>query len=298
MITPEQLERRRRYACSSDAAPIVLGDDGFGRTPSTVWMEKTGRVEDVKQTKQMQRGNLLEPALVQWACEQLGQKYVTPDLMLVHVNGLIAANFDAIEPTPNNCPTFHIEAKSTGLADEYGDEGTDQVPERVLVQVHHAFAVVPSLQVCYVPVLMPGFKRLEFKMYEVPRNDELAERIGAACSEFMERFVRRDVPPPDFAPSLEILKRVRRIPNKTIELHDTSLLDTLEACRRRRDDAIEAFNQALADIITPMDDAEAAVFPDGRVATYQETHRRGYEVKPCTYRQLRIKAAKKEAVPA
>jgi predicted phage-related endonuclease len=294
MLTPQQLEERRKYICSSDAAAIVLGDDGYGRTPSDVWMEKTGKVDDLKTTKAMDTGNRLEPVLVKYAADYLNRP-VLVNVMRVASNGLMAANYDAIEQTDNDLPpSFHIEAKTTGITDEWGEPGTDDVPYRTIIQVHVGFVVTSSLEIAHVPVLMPGFKSLDWRLYHVPRIGELCEAIEEKCCVFMEKHVKRDIPPEDFAPSLEILKRAKRTTGKEIELVDgLGYLQALERAQANAKAADEQVDEAKRQILQALGDAEVAKLPDGRCFTNFLQQRAEFVSKPISFRVLRVKAAPK-----
>jgi putative phage-type endonuclease len=282
MLTSEQRQARRKYVGSSDAAAI-LGVDPY-RSAADVWLEKTGKLDEWEGNEDTERGRLLEPAILDFAGEWIGKHFVR-DQMIVAPDGIRAANCDGI------ASGFVVEAKSTVNADEYGDQGTDQIPPRVNVQVHHQMHVAgPEYRVAYVPVLLPGYKRIEFRMYIVERNEPLADLIAQRCCEFWHWNVLTNVRPEQFYPSLEVLKRIRREPKTVVPVADVLVDDLIiaKAATKQAKDDQETAERAL---LIAMGSAEGASYSSGLV-TYLETKRKGYTVAETSYRTLRVKPAK------
>lgn len=281
MITEEQRQLRKKYIGSSDAS-AVMGVDPY-RSKADVWLEKTGRVDDFDGNDATERGNLLEPVLVDWAERKLGAWMSIHDAMLVDAGGILAANFDGLTDS------FIIEAKTTVNSDEWGEAGTDEVPERVIVQTHHAMRVAgPQCRVAHVPVLMPGFKSLDFKMYKVERNDQLADAIADEITRFWNHYVKLDIQPDDFKPSIEVLKRMRRMPGK-ISVIDRALVEAWERAKLEWKAAEEVKEMAQTALIAALGDAEGGDFGGEKILTYMETARKGFTGEPTTFRSLRLK---------
>lgn len=284
MLTPEQLKARKCFIGSSDAAAI-LGCDPY-RSASDVYLEKTGQAEDFAGNDATDRGNLLEPVLLTWAERELGVTLVHNVFIACATKLSLCANLDAWAPDGD----FIVEAKSSNDPEQWGEQGSDEVPEKVIVQTHHAMYVARK-RVAYVPVILPGFRSFDFRMYVVNRNDDLAEAVANAGQDFMQKHVWKKTPPSDFRPSIEVLKRMRREPSKTVPL-SPELADRLvlarAACKLAEEDKEEAERLILATLM----DAEAGDPGDGRLITYMSAKRKGYEVKETTYRTLRVKSAK------
>lgn len=285
MITPEQRELRRKYIGSSDA-PAILGLDPY-RSAADVWLDKTGKAADFAGNEATDRGNLLEPVLVKWAERAIGMDLI-PNVFQRHADLPLACNLDAASPALAD-PDFVVEAKTSVNVDEWGEPGTDQVPERVIVQTHHAMFVT-GYRLAYVPVLLPLYGRFEFRMYRVERDDALADAIAERCAEFHRRYVLTGERPDDFRPSLETLRRVRREPNKIVPLAD-DLADAYVVAKAAYAKAKEECDAAQAALLAAMGDAEAGACRAGTF-TYMESKRAGYTVEPSTYRQLRFRKAK------
>jgi putative phage-type endonuclease len=291
MITAEQRQLRRRYIGSSDAAAI-LGLDPY-RSASDVWMEKTGRLDDADRGNDRGNdataaGNVLERAVLDWAERSLDRP-LNRDVM--KVAGDLCANLDGEWPGALASAPFVVEAKTTGIVGlpdpGYGEPGTDQVPERVIIQTHHQMFVT-GYALAWVPVLIGG---RGFCMYQVERDEALAAAIAERASAFVDRHVKTDTPPDDFRPSVEILRRARRQPGKVVTLDD-EIVSRFVVARAARIQAEEAESYALADLIAALGDAEAGDYTAGRVTYFQAT-RKAYTVKESTYRTLRLVKAGK-----
>lgn len=283
MITAEQKLCRVGRIGSSDAAAI-MGLDPF-RSAADVWLEKVGMVDGFEGNENTDRGNRLEPVLIQWAEDQLAEDF-TSDRMFIHQSDALIANVDAISLDG----TAIIEAKTTVIEEGWGEAGTDEVPDRVQVQVAHQFVCIPSARIAWVPVLLPGFKKFDWRLYRVERNSELCGIVEREGLGFVARFISPRIKPDDYKPSLEVLKRVRREPNKIIPVADEIVAQYVAAKQVERDAKKEA-DKAQACLLDAIGDAEGALYSSGTVS-YILTKRKGYTVEPCEYRQLRVKPAK------
>jgi putative phage-type endonuclease len=286
-ICAEQRELRKRYIGSSDAA-AVCGLDPY-RSAFDVWLEKTGQADGFEGNENTERGNLLEPVVLAWAQDKIGQPFKR-DVMMVAPDGLLVANLDGVG-YPKLSGDFIVEAKTSTSIDEWGEPGTDQVPERVTVQVHHQFAVAgPAYRLAYVPVLLPVFGRFDFRLYRVERSDELADVVAERGAAFMRDHVLRRVAPEGCLPSLEVLKRVRREPKSVVPVAD-ELVDSFVALRAARLQAEKDEREAEKALLAALGTAEGGEFSRG-MCTYFETKRKGYTVAETVYRSLKIKVNK------
>ena len=116
------------------------------------------------------------------------------------------------------------------------------------------------------------------------------ESVVGRCTAFWNDYVEKRIAPPDSLPSLEVAKRIRRVAKKIVTpsevpnlvelVHDFEEADTdLKANKKHQE-------QCKAALLTAMGDAEE-LRCDAGVYTYFEQSRKGYEVKPTTYRVLR-----------
>lgn len=287
MITTEQRTLRKKYIGSSDAAAI-LGLDPY-RSAADVWYDKTGRDLGFDGNEATERGDDIEPALLNYAERKLEVTLERNVMVVSKLMPELAANLDGFAPTL----VAPIEGKSTCIEEGWGEVGTDQVPDRVLTQVHHQmFVVGPECRVAYVPVVFPAYRRFDFRLYRIDRNNDLSEMVATACADFLLKFIQTDIRPDDFRPSIEVLKRARRQPGVVAPVA-FDLYQAWAANREARLAAEKREKLSQAALIAALGDAEAGELPDGSVFTYLETKRAGYTVAPTVFRQLRpCKAAR------
>jgi len=285
-LTERQREWRRGGVGASDA-PAIVGVDPY-RTPADVWASKVFPMDESPASAAMLAGQRLERSVLSWAAAELGYKIVRNQRRVSRENPVLRATLDAIV---KDRPEI-IEAKTCAIMgpspeyDQYGEPGTDEVPDRVIVQVHHQFAVLGSqYRIAWVPCLIGGRGYL---MYRIQRQNELVEAIVDRDLEFWHQYVLTRTPPPQARIRLEILKRIRREPNKTVPI-DPTLVEAYETARAAETEARKRKEEAQAALLAAMGDAEAGDPGNGRVVTYLLEHRRGYTVEAKDIRILRIK---------
>ena len=280
-ITTEQLEARRSSVGSSDVG-AVLGVDPF-RSAYDVWLDKTGQLEpDTSTNKAAEAGNLLENGVLDWAEEQLGkiERNVHIDVPNTHLSVNTDARLIATgEP---------VEAKTSGLfnffgGDEWGDDHTDGVPDRVILQAScHMIAMESGI--CHIPALIGG---RGFAMFQVARDNSICDYLLKGVEEFWQHVVD-GTPPVESQATLEIAKRIRHIPEKVTKI-DPALVEAFLSAKDAFKAAEDAKKIAQGAILTAMGDAEAAHCGEFGAMTYYEQSRKEYICKASTFRVLRQK---------
>lgn len=264
-ITQHQLRLRRDHLGSSDA-PAIIGVSPW-RTPADVYWSKQTEAE-TEASEAMQTGNRLEPALLDYAEEQLGVKLRRNQFRTSkgEDNGVLASNFDALlTEKPEAVEAKYVGPQSTA---DWGAEGTDEVPDHVIVQVQHQM-YVSDLERVWVAAALAGY-RLEWRMYCVLRSDPLIKILVERELAFWWNHVMEGVPPDNEPPPLEVLRALRREPNKTVELSTqaaVSWFSRQEAAQQRKF-AEERYERTTAEVLEALGDAEAGRLPDGRLLTY------------------------------
>lgn len=277
-ITEEQRKQRIHHLGSSDMAAI-LGVDRW-KTPTDIYLEKKGRLTEEPDAMIKLAGSRFEDGVLDFAQDELGP--LTRNVEREVAGTPIVAHIDAVVDASDE----PVEVKTTGLFgplfERWGDDHTDQVPERVIVQCHvHMLAT--DRPICHVPAFIGG---RGFVMFQVPRNEDLAEICRAAAVRFWTENVEADVPPEGVAASLNIIKRLRRTPEKVTDVDPETVRAWLDA-KEAASGASKALDEAQAAVLTAMGDAEAALCGDLGAITYFKTNRSGFTVKPTTFRTLR-----------
>lgn len=279
-ITAEQRELRRQHIGSSDSAAIA-GVSPWA-TSADVFMSKVYGTDDFS-SPAAELGNLLEPVLVKWAAAQLGVEVETDRHVVDPENKILAANLDGKVIGRREA----IEAKTTGIiwagavSEEWGEEGTAEVPKHVMVQCQHQMRV-DNLDVVWVPALIGGRGLV---MYQVCRVESLIADIVDIDLAFWRTHVEPKLKP-DTQPTLDVAKRVRRVPSKEVPISD-DLVVTWQDAREARLLAEKSEAAAQAELLAALGDADAGRCLRG-LLTYFEYSRKGYEVKPSKYRQLKL----------
>ncbi|HCU25985.1 MAG TPA: hypothetical protein DF383_13285 [Deltaproteobacteria bacterium] len=140
-----------------------------------------------------------------------------------------------------------------------------------------------EIKLVWVPVLLGG---IGFRMYRVDRNEDLIQSLQHLEEQFWKEHVQKKVPP-DSLPSLEVMKRLRRIPKKTIPIEDTLIQEWLEA-KASASAAAKLKEESERKVLAALGDAEAAECGLGTL-TYFEQRRSAYTVSEQSFRIARFK---------
>lgn len=213
-LNEEQLAFRVGRVTAS-IAPAILGADPY-RTPGDALLEIKGELHPERENEAMAMGNLFEPALVQWAANQLGIPVARTNATAVHpLHEAIMATLDAVLEDGTI-----VEAKTVGLngpafADDWGEPGTDQVPDKVLVQCYVQLACYEPAQRVVVPVVIG--QRGHF-LYFIERDDVEIDALVDRLRDWHHDHILHGIPlPAEQAPQLPTLMRRKREPGKVWE---------------------------------------------------------------------------------
>lgn len=254
MITLRQRQLRNQGIGASEIASVLNLDPW--RSAYDLWLMKTERHETsdagAEETGAQTIGNLIEPTTRQLAERRLGKRIVKPTSTYKADNGIMFANLDGqVEKSIRGADA--VELKSTGLTDGWGEEGTDEVPDRVMLQVHGQM-ICSGAQLAYVARLL-GRYGFSFSLYEVPINRDLAAAIEERVCNWWRNHVEKDTPPADSVPSLGAISHVKRIDGKVVDV-DPSVVAAFAAARDARKRAEEAEEDAKARLLAALGDAE------------------------------------------
>ncbi len=295
MSTVEQVTERsewlnaRKLAIGASEVAAVLGLSQWA-TPWEIWAEKTDRLIEWSGNNATRAGQLFESVILDHAESEIGK--LDRNVRIKCPGVPLAATCDAIVREG----TKPVEAKTTGIVGpiygQWGDELSDQVPDEYLVQVH-AQLICTKAEIGYLFGLIPGRGIVEF---HIEPNPKLHATIIERLSEWWERHVIGGIEPStERLPALDVVKRLRREPNKVIEADAefVKLMEMRESAKEREKEAKDDAQKAEIAMLLRLNDAEVANLPDGRKLTYLTTERKGYVVEPCTYRSFRTVKGKK-----
>lgn len=280
-LTQEELERRRQFITATEPSAL-LGINPWMNAADVFYFKTQGLT--IKPNAAMEAGNLLEPKVLEWAATKLGR--LNEGDWRVSDNGINAASLDSI--TSDGEP---VEAKTTGIVgpgkpEEWGDEGTDEVPDYYNIQVQSQLFVTGAKQ-GWLAALIGG---RGFVLFRIKRNNQICDLIAEVSVKFWVEHIVTRQPPGRVIPSLDTLKKIRRTPNKIVRVEDSLAKRVLQV--RRLSSQIDKRKEDLdAEFLNSIGDAEAARWSGGTF-TYFETERKGFTVAPSTFRVLRHKEPK------
>lgn len=259
MLSQHQLKVRQKHVGASESAAII-GCNPY-MTAYDLWMIKTGRVSGFEGNEATAIGSMIEDGLLDWASEETAQAIVKNQYR-VHSGGILSATHDALSRDDN---TIGYEAKTAGIMnpwnakDNWGDAGTDEIPDNYIIQCHHQM-IVSNLDMVYVPALIGGRGRI---MYKVRRNEKLCDHILKSVERFWNESVLGDIPPYGY-PHAEYAKKIQRIEGKKT-LIDTELVKKWQSVKNQIKDMEEYAEALQGRILGQMDDAEIGECDIGQV---------------------------------
>lgn len=193
-FTAEQLQERRKTLGGSEI-PVVAGYQTF-KSPLQLWAEKRGLAPAFEGNEFTEWGNRLEPVIrdkyaeviqlevrasLTVVCSRHPWRSVTPD-------GLV---FGPGATTPER--GVEIKCRGDWRADEWGEPGTDQVPNDVAVQCHWAMDIL-GVKRWDVATLIGGNK---FGLYHLFYDAELAIALTELGRRFWDHVENGTEPPVD-----------------------------------------------------------------------------------------------------
>ena len=294
--TPDWFKSRKNSIGASEAA-AACGLSPWEQ-PLDIYLRKTGQVGEKEQTDAMRLGLLLEPIVIEEYAIRNKRGIHRPVCQMIHPDfPFISATPDAMTIVEPNHDPVPLEAKTATFrrAAEFGDEGTDQIPADYVCQAQQQICVTGA-PLCIVAVLLDG---RTLRSYQVDRHDELIEGIVAAETELWERIQRRDPPEPNWTHprALQMVRNLYDVVDaeNMIDLpkEAAGAWDEYEECGAKIKTLKELQEAKKAEVLYAMKDAGAANLPHGeRILVRREVHRRGYEVKPTSWVELRARKVK------
>lgn len=187
MLTEQQKEQRRSGIGGSDAAAVV----GLSRykTPVDVYLQKLGLAADDSESEAAYWGNVLEAVVA----EEFARRN---NLLIKNSEELIKskkypwmlANVDRVL-TPN--AILECKTASAYKAGEWGEEGTDEMPDEYLLQCVH-YRIVTECDFVALAVLIGG---QQYRQYKYEKNTKLEEKLIQKEHDFWHKHVLEQEPP-------------------------------------------------------------------------------------------------------
>ena len=283
MLTPEQLLMRKTGIGGSDAAAIV----GLGKysTALSVYLDKTTDVV-IETTEVMMRVNVLEPFVQSLFERKTGWK-VQNNLQTQRNSDhpFMLANLDGLLPSERAIAEFKTAVYTKGTKEEWGDEGTDEIPKHYLIQVAHYASVMDSDTV-HIGVLFGDeklfnsyrllqeireetvhpiqFDRLgcDFKVYVYKRHDDLTKKIINKERAFWFDHVLKNNPPAPQDGNVDGFLKAYPIANDrvvSVSEADITKIQRLNKIKKQRKELDAQEETAKADVLKLFGDSSLLV---------------------------------------
>lgn len=255
---------------------------------------KSGRISsDPEETAPMKRGRLLEPVAVEllreerpdWRIER-GQHYWRDPV------ARLGATPDVLAFDPERGPgVVQIKSVERGVYSRKWrqEDGSVQPPLWIAVQAMlEAHATGRNWAV--VCPLVVGFG-VEMPIIPVPIIPGVIERIYNEVRLFWAIVDSGELPPPDYRRDADVIDALFPENGETVDLTgDNRIMELLTArsiskgIQKREKEVCETID---AEILDKLQGATVGIVSGGRSITHKTIFRKGYEVKPTNYRQLR-----------
>lgn len=268
----DHAERRTRLNASELGA--IFGVDPW-RTAGDVQASKIFEVEPDRAGEAAELGHDFEEALCRAVIRRevaVGEPMMQPSAFVPDIP--LAATPDCVF-TSRSLGTIVVEAKTHRLvgrgrqSEDWGEDGTDKVPQRVLFQTAGQLICVPAATHALVPALVP-----DFRVFVIPRDEEFLGMVAEGCRAWWRRHVieRATITDEGQLARPELLRRIKRTPNRVAQVPDDVALAYLEAgAARKRAEGVE--EAAKARLLLALGDAEAGSWSGGQFTHFTQTRR-------------------------
>ena len=186
-MTRDQWLEARRHGIGGSDAGAILGKNKW-KSPLDVYLDKKGNSVEIPDNEAMYWGRNLEDLVAKEYEIRSGNKIRRNNRIVKHPDhDFIIANLDREIVGKNGI----LEVKTSRVASDWGDPSTTEIPDNHLIQVHHYMAVTGA-EFADVAVLINGS---DFRIYHIPRNEVIIDRMIAAEVEFWNEYVLANIQP-------------------------------------------------------------------------------------------------------
>lgn len=187
----EWLTNRRRGIGASEAAAL-LNVHPF-TSLYAIYLDKRGEGEPVVPNAAMEWGTLLEEPVA-----QMFERRVQPDAIWQPKGIATHPEHEYMLLSPDRLiivdgRTEYLEIKTSGQSDEWGAEGSDEIPLHAAAQVQWALEVL-DLEAGRVAVLL-GDHGFDMRTFRIPRDRELGAELIRRGGDFWYGNVLPGIPP-------------------------------------------------------------------------------------------------------
>ena len=216
-ITPSQLAARKSSIGSSDAAAILAPSKWADE--HKIRALKLGLLDPDDAGPKALVGTLMEPVMIKLLELDLEKKIVPGTETFAHPKyPFLTANLDAFVERQARGVELG-EFKVSGIAAGWGDDGSDEIPLAVTIQVQHQMAVTDAPGV-HVMRMFPDGRDWSPHRYYVPRDESIIDGLVSYLREWHDRHIvhREEIPLRDRPPVYAIQTAIRRDESSCVEV--------------------------------------------------------------------------------
>lgn len=189
-LTAEQVEQRKRGVGCSESLAALGKDSRCSRLE--LYKRKVGELPepDFSKDERVRFGQLLEPLIRDEFARRMDTQIIVPQQTLIHPDAPLVGHPDGWMPALS--AGVEIKTADKFEADEFGEEESDQVPVRYLIQCT-GYMLLTKAQRWFLCVLIGGN---ELRVYEIAFNPEIADFLLAGICQFWKHVEQRRPPDP------------------------------------------------------------------------------------------------------
>ena len=195
-LSPKDLELRKGRITGTTLGQIV-GMSKYGG-PIDAYRYIVDGVSNVDpECEDIKRGYFLEPSLRAWGRNKTGLDIVSAvnrdgvSTRIHRVHNFLAVTPDSYVLDDTGRYVEANEIKAPRYGGEWGEDGSDQIPD------HHVPQVALQMAVTNLPsVLVFALVYMELRVYRIMRDMELEEALIGAAEKFYRNHIEPKVPPP------------------------------------------------------------------------------------------------------
>lgn len=278
MLNNQDFALLSRKSLGGSDVGAILGLSKY-KSAVDVWMEKTGKTIDQKDSLPLRFGQFAEEFVASEYC------LATESKLTHHSEAIIHSKYEYMHGhidrfiLDGNEPLFNSEGQITAARilecktanpfnqSEWGEPGTDQVPLSYLVQCIW-YMMLTNIQRTDLAVL---FGNADFRIYEINRDLELEELILERARSFWENHVLKDIPPTAASESDYKTLFGKGTSKKSVEAHEATrnLILKLQDLNQQVEQSEREISQIRQIIMGEMQDAEILTFEGITLATWK-----------------------------
>ncbi|MDR5757874.1 lambda-exonuclease family protein [Caballeronia sp. LZ035] len=284
----------RNLGIGGSECAAALGVDPH-LTSRELWERKLGNLPEIEDNERMAAGRHIEPAIATWASEKYGLQLYQRHQSLVHPKyPFMRANVDRlVRGIKRGVEIKNVDRLIVRMSGEWGEDGSDLVPERFFLQCHHYMAVIGYPEWDLIACIGGN----ELRRYHIERDPEIIELIVEHEHDFWQHVEQENPPEFDYdnASTLPLLKKlypgtgggIVALPDEAVHWHFT-----MQGAKKKQDSYEAIVDGCKAHLLELMADAAIGKLNIGGEYRRKVIERKAYSVEATQYVDFRFSKAK------